>query len=93
MRGCGSSTARRHRKRSTCSDAAIDLKVLSVIWNDGGVAVIPRAAKQFLTTWRMGLREHLQHAEGLQRENERNGSSNPATKMHEVVTHLMRLKE
>jgi hypothetical protein len=39
------------------------------------------------------LERAVQHAERLQGENERNGSVNPATRMHELVTYLMGLKE
>ena len=38
------------------------------------------------------LERAIQHAERLHGENERNGSVNPATRMHELVTYLMGLK-
>lgn len=38
------------------------------------------------------LERAVQRAERLQGENEKNGSVNPATRMHELITYLMGLK-
>lgn len=71
---------------------------------DSACGKVVKAVKLFISTYTKGyaslfddledrLKDALRHAETLQRENIKTGSTNPATRVHELVKYLIALRK